>query len=169
MLNFVGNVIWLVSSLCIIPIVYLIYAIILFPLFPFLLPVIKLTFLPFGRELVTQSYLSQFHESSTLDETAKSFNDTKRVVRIIANIVWPLLIGWQLALLHIIAALLSIIWGLFFFFTLVGPVAGLVNAKVHLKLVPVAFTPFGRTIISADVAKKLNDIKAEREVKDITG
>ena len=39
----------------------------------------------------------------------------------------------------------------------------------HFRMVPVAFMPFGRKVISKELAKKLRDIRAEKDLKDIIG
>jgi len=165
MLNFIGNVIWLVTSWWV-ALIYLFGAILLFPLFPFLIPVIRLVILPFGKELVTPAYLEKFN---TKVEPSNNFSEAKGIVRTLANVVWPLLIGWILALSHLIAGLLNILGGVVFCWTLVGFAAGIVNARVHFRLIPASFAPFGRVVISADVAKRLNEINTEKEVKEITG
>ena len=36
-------------------------------------------------------------------------------------------------------------------------------------MVPVAFAPFGRKVISKELAQKLRDMKADKDLKDITG
>ena len=56
----------------------------------------------------------------------------------VGNVLWVVLVGWWLALAHIIAAVAV---GL--------TIVGLPAAWVNLKLVPLAFTPFGRDIVPA--------------------
>ena len=167
MLNFIGNAFWLLSSWWV-ALTYLLGAIILFPLFPFLWPIVRFVFLPFGRELVTPRYLSQFKNVQSTGPN-KAFSDVKGIARILGNIIWPITIGWILALCHLIAGLLNLVCVVVFCWTIVGVGAGLINAKVHFSMIPAAFAPFGRVIISAEVAKKLKNIKADKEVEDITG
>ena len=167
MLNFIGNVFWLLISWYV-SLNYLILAILLFPLFGYLWPLVKFSFLPFGREFVSPSYLAQFKNVQSTGPN-KTFSDAKGFTRFLGKIIWPILIGWYMALGHLLSALLNIMFGIIFCWTIVGAIAGLANAKVHFSMIPVAFMPFGRVIISAEVAKKLKDIKAEKEVKDITG
>ena len=55
---------------------------------------------------------------------------------LIANVIWVVLFGWWLALGQLIAGVLLCI-------TIIGIPAGLVS----FKLVPLAFAPFGKTIV----------------------
>ena len=60
---------------------------------------------------------------------------------VIGNILWVVLVGWWLALAHLItAAALAI--------TLIG----LPLAWANLKLIPMALVPFGREVVPADHA-----------------
>lgn len=59
----------------------------------------------------------------------------------IGNVLWIVLAGIWLAIGHVIAAIAS-------FITIIGIPLGL----AHLKLIPVALTPLGREIVSADEA-----------------
>ena len=61
----------------------------------------------------------------------------------IGNILWFLLCGWWLALLHLIT-------GVVLCLTLIGIPLGLAN----FKLIPVSLTPFGREIVSIDEAQR---------------
>jgi uncharacterized membrane protein YccF (DUF307 family) len=64
---------------------------------------------------------------------------------VIGNVLWLLLAGWWLALLHIAAALLLAI-----------TIIGFPLAIANLKLVPVALWPFGREIVkSTDITAAL--------------
>lgn len=54
----------------------------------------------------------------------------------VGNLLWVVLIGWWLALAHIVAAIVVAI-----------TIIGLPAAWVNLKLVPVTFMPFGRQVV----------------------
>ena len=54
----------------------------------------------------------------------------------VGNVLWIVLVGWWLAAVHIVSAVLLAI-------TLVGIPAAIVD----LKLVPIAFAPFGRRVV----------------------
>ena len=73
----------------------------------------------------------------------------------LGNILWVLTFGWLLALMHILAGLLNVL----FFWTIIA----IPNIVAHFRMVPVAFTPFGRKIISKELAKKLRNKKADDE------
>jgi len=55
---------------------------------------------------------------------------------LVGNVVWIILVGWELALGHIIAA-----------FLLAITIIGIPLALGNLKLVPISLTPFGRTVV----------------------
>ena len=109
------------------------------------------------------------NDSEELKTVSNNFSETKGIVRTLANVVWPISIGWILALSHLIAGLLNILGGVLFCWTIVGFAAGIVNARVHFRLIPASFAPFGRIIISSDVAKRLNEISTEKAVDEIIG
>lgn len=77
-----------------------------------------LTLWPFGREVVS-------------DPQAQC-----SVIRLLANIVWAVLFGWELALGHLLLALLC-------FITIIGIPFGL----QHLKLAGLSFIPLGKTVV----------------------
>ena len=141
MLALLGNFVWIITSWYI-PLMYLIGGVLFFPLLPFLWPVIKFSFLPFGRELVSKSYLEQFKQVESTAQfveesrfsSEKSFGDTGKKVRFLANVVWLLSFGWMLAIMHILAAVLSI----FLFWTIIA----IPNIGAHLRIIPIAFRPF---------------------------
>ena len=87
---------------------------------PFGVQSIKLgvaTMVPFGKEVVESP-----HANSTL--------------RVIFNLVWLILFGWEIALTHLVSALI-----------LAVTIIGLPFAKQHIKLIPLALFPFGRDLI----------------------
>tara|TARA_B100000676_G_C17902937_1_gene745645 strand:- start:141 stop:614 length:474 start_codon:yes stop_codon:yes gene_type:complete len=157
-MSLLGNAIWLVTSVYI-PIGYLIGGIILFPLLPFIYPIIGYCFLPFGREIVSTKYLKQFKDYEKSND--KDLDDASGLIRFLANIVWVVTFGWFLALLHIVAGILNVL--------LIWTIVAIPNIMAHFRMVPVAFMPFGRKVISKELAKKLRDIRAEKDLKDIIG
>ena len=152
---FLGNIIWLVTSFFV-PLSYLLGGIIFFPLLPFLWPVIKYSFLPFGREIVSTKYLKSFKEKNS-DES--NYEKASPVVRMLGNFIWVFTFGWILALLHILAGILNVL----FFWTIIA----IPNIMAHFRMVPVAFTPFGRKIISKELAKKLRGKTADDEFEKL--
>ena len=173
MLNFIGNVIWLITSWWVV-LIYLVGAIFFFPLFFLLWPLIRFIVLPFGRELVTPGYLQQFREDNEASNAisqyqAANISDLKGIVRTLANIVWPLTLGWILAACHIVAGLVNIFITVLLCWTIVYIPIGIVNAKAHFSMVPKVFAPFGLVIISSEVSKKLKGMKADSDIKRLTG
>jgi len=61
----------------------------------------------------------------------------------IGNVLWFLLAGWWLILLHVVTGVLLCI-------TIIGIPLGLAN----FKLIPVTFRPFGRDIVSIEEAER---------------
>ena len=67
---FLGNIIQLVTSIFE-PIGYLIGGIIFSPLLPFLWPVIKYSFLPFGRKIISKELAKKLRNELANDELEK--------------------------------------------------------------------------------------------------
>ncbi len=61
------------------------------------------------------------------------------VVSGVANVVWFVIAGWWLALLHIATAITQSL-----------TIIGLLNAVVGLKMIPVTCFPFGKRIVDRD-------------------
>lgn len=57
----------------------------------------------------------------------------------IMNILWFVLCGWWLALLHVVTALAQAI-----------TIIGVMNAIVNFKMIPVSCFPFGKRIVDVD-------------------
>jgi uncharacterized membrane protein YccF (DUF307 family) len=57
---------------------------------------------------------------------------------VVLNLIWILLPGLELAIIHLV---LAIVLGI--------TIIGLPFARQHVKLVPLALTPFGRSIVAA--------------------
>ena len=119
-MSVLGNVIWLIFGGLVVGLGYMIGGVTLCLTIigiPFGVQSIKLgvaALAPFGKEV---------HE-------APHANDT---LRVIFNVVWLVLFGWEIALAHLVLALILGI-----------TIIGLPFAKQHIKLVPLALFPFGR-------------------------
>jgi uncharacterized membrane protein YccF (DUF307 family) len=119
------NIIWLVLSGIWLAILYVIaglFACVLIVTIPFGIQAFKLagySLWPFGRTVIKKP--------------------TAGAGSVLGNVLWLLLIGWWLALGHIVTA-----------FALAITIIGIPLALGNLKLVPVALWPFGREIVSAD-------------------
>ena len=56
-------------------------------------------------------------------------------VNVILNIIWAVLFGWEITLMHLTAALILAI-----------TIVGIPFAQQHIKLIPLAIAPFGREL-----------------------
>jgi uncharacterized membrane protein YccF (DUF307 family) len=64
-------------------------------------------------------------------------------VRVLLNVIWFVLAGWWLILLHVVTGVLLCL-------TIIGIPLGLAN----FTLIPVTFRPFGRDIVSIEEAER---------------
>ncbi len=86
---------------------------------PFGIQAIKLgvaTMTPFGRELVEGE-------------------DANSTLRVVFNVLWIILFGWEIALAHLGSAIVLAI-----------TIVGIPFALQHIKLIPMALLPFGREL-----------------------
>lgn len=93
---------------------------------PFGIQAIKLgvaSFAPFGKEVVER-------------EGADSS------LRILFNVLWIVFFGWELAVAHLVLALLLAI-----------TILGIPFARQHLKLIPLSLLPFGRDLVAVEQAQ----------------
>ena len=121
-MRLIGNIIWLIFGGFLSGLGYIFGGLLLCLTIigiPFGLANIRLgfaTFAPFGKELVTDP-------------------DADGCLKTVMNVLWLVLFGWEIALLHLIhAAILTI--------TLIG----IPFAKQHIKLIPMSLLPFGRRL-----------------------
>ncbi|WP_204152850.1 YccF domain-containing protein [Leptolyngbya sp. CCY15150] len=121
-MSLLGNIIWLIFGGLIAAIGYIVGGLVICLTIigiPFGLQVIKIGFAsltPFGKEVV-------------VSDKANS------PLRIIFDIIWLVLFGWEIAIAHLVSALILAI-----------TIIGLPFAKQHFKLVIVALLPFGRDL-----------------------
>ncbi len=118
-----GNVVWLVFGGLIAALGYIIGGLLLCITvvgIPFGLQSMKIgvaTLTPFGKEVVE----------------VKQANST---LRILFNLLWLVLFGWEIALAHLLSALV-----------LTLTIVGIPFAKQHFKLIPLSLFPFGRNLL----------------------
>ncbi|MEN8163361.1 MAG: YccF domain-containing protein [Acidobacteriota bacterium] len=74
------------------------------------------TFAPFGKELVEEP-------------------DANSVLRVILNIIWIIFFGWEIAVAHLVSAAVLAI-----------TIIGIPFALQHIKLIPMALLPLGRSL-----------------------
>jgi uncharacterized membrane protein YccF (DUF307 family) len=130
----IGNILWLVLAGWWLALAYAIAALVMFILIitiPFGIQALKLAgfvIWPFGRTVVD-------------DPDA----DDRQGASVVGNVLWVLLAGWELALAHIVA-------GAMLCLTIIGIPFGVAS----FKMVPLAFVPFGRTVVSTEEADRLD-------------
>lgn len=121
-MSLLGNIIWLIFGGLIAGLVYIFAGMLLLLTIvgiPFGLQSIKLgfaSFAPFGKEVVERE-------------------DANSPLRLIFNIIWIVLFGWEIVVTHLIFALILGI-----------TIIGIPFAKQHIKLIPLALLPFGRDL-----------------------
>jgi len=120
-MSFLGNLIWLIFGGLITGLGYIIGGLLLCVTvvgIPFGLQSINLgvaTFAPFGKEVVSTG------SSGSL--------------KIVFDVVWIILFGWEIAMAHLVSALILTI-----------TIVGVPFAKQHIKLIPVALFPFSQEL-----------------------
>lgn len=121
-MSLLGNIIWLIFGGLVAGLGYIIGGLLICVTIvgiPFGLQSIKLgvaTFAPFGKEVVER-------------EGANS------PLRILFNVIWIILFGWEIVVAHLVGALLLGI-----------TIIGIPFALQHIKLIPLALLPFGRDL-----------------------
>jgi uncharacterized membrane protein YccF (DUF307 family) len=121
-MSLLGNIIWLIFGGFLAGLGYIFGGLMLCITIigiPFGIQSIKIgiaTFAPFGKEIVE-------------GENANS------PLRILFNLIWIILFGWEIAIAHLIGALLLGI-----------TIIGIPFALQHIKLIPLALFPFGRDL-----------------------
>jgi uncharacterized membrane protein YccF (DUF307 family) len=121
-MRLLGNIVWLVFGGLIAGLAYIVSGFLLCLTIigiPFGLQTMKLgvaTLLPFGKEIQTSP-------------------DADSPLRIVLNVIWLILFGWEIALNHAFWALVLAI-----------TVIGIPFALQHVKLIPLSLLPFGRTL-----------------------
>lgn len=121
-LSFLGNVLWLIFGGLLSGLGYILGGLVMcltIVLIPFGWANIKLgfaTFTPFGKELITAP-------------------DADKTLNVVLNVIWLIFFGWEIALIHLVHAVLLAI-----------TILGIPFAKQHVKLIPMSLFPFGRRL-----------------------
>jgi len=95
------------------------------------------TLAPFGRELVSRRDVTGYDSIGTSE------------LGMLANIVWFVLAGWWLLILHVTAAIAAAV-----------SVIGIPFAWAHLKLAAAAIAPVGKIVVPGEVAVEIDREKA---------
>ncbi|MBX3050457.1 MAG: YccF domain-containing protein [Caldilineaceae bacterium] len=117
-----GNLIWLIFGGLIAALGYIIAGLLL---------CLTIVGIPFGMQSVKIGIASLAPFGKEVVEVERA-NST---LRVLFNIIWLVLFGWEIALAHLLSALVL-------FITIIG----IPFAKQHIKLVPLALFPFGREL-----------------------
>lgn len=131
----IGNVIWFIFAGWSLGLVWLLAAavscvsIVLLPIAPTCVRLAYFSAVPFGREVIDQR---------TLDGT--SSDATTQTVRASLNVLWLLIVGWWLALIHLV-------WGVGLCLTLIGIPFGI----QAFKIAGAAWWPVGKAVVSKEV------------------
>jgi uncharacterized membrane protein YccF (DUF307 family) len=121
-MSILGNIIWLIFGGFLTGLGYIIGGLLLCLTIvgiPFGVQSIKVgvaSFAPFGKEVVEGEYANS-------------------PLRVVFNIIWLVLFGWEIALAHLVHALV-----------LAVTIIGIPFALQHIKLIPLALFPFGRDL-----------------------
>jgi uncharacterized membrane protein YccF (DUF307 family) len=120
-MSVIGNIIWLVFGGFVAGMEYILGGLLMCLTvvgIPFGVQSIRLgvsTFAPFGKEVV--------------DSTRQG------ALKLVFDVIWILLFGWEIAMTHLVSALVLAI-----------TVVGIPFAKQHVKLVPIALFPFSKDL-----------------------
>ena len=118
-----GNVVWLVFGGLIAALGYIIGGLLL---------CITVVGIPFGMQSMKIGV-------ATLTPFGKEVVEVKQAnsaLRILFNLLWLVLFGWEIALAHLLSALI-----------LAVTILGIPFAKQHVKLIPLSLFPFGRNLL----------------------
>ena len=118
-----GNVVWLVFGGLIAALGYIIGGLLL---------CITIVGIPFGMQSMKIGV-------ATLTPFGKEVVEVKQAnsaLRILFNLLWLVLFGWEIALAHLLSALI-----------LAVTIVGIPFAKQHVKLIPLSLFPFGRNLL----------------------
>jgi len=117
-----GNIIWLIFGGFLSGMGYIIGG---------LLVCLTIVGIPFGKQAIKLGVVTMapFGKEITPTDEAADF------LKILFNILWAVLFGWEIAVSHLVHGLILAI-----------TVVGLPFARQHFKLISIALAPFGREI-----------------------
>ena len=117
-----GNLIWLVFGGFLAGMGYILGG---------LLVCLTIVGIPFGKQAIKLGLatMAPFGKTIIAAEDAGDFG------KILFNIIWAVLFGWEIAVAHLVHGLI-----------LAVTIIGIPFAKQHFKLIPIALAPFGRQI-----------------------
>ncbi len=121
-MSLLGNILWLIFGGLIAGLGYILGGLltcITIVGIPFGIQAMKIgvaTFAPFGKQI-------------------QELPDANSPLRLVLNVIWLVVVGWEIALAHAASALVLAI-----------TIIGIPFAMQHLKLIPLALLPFGREL-----------------------
>ena len=120
-MSLLGNIIWLIFGGLIAGIEYVLAGLLL---------CLTIVGIPFGLQSIRMG-------RSVLTPFGKKVVDAKHQgpLKLVFDVLWIVLFGWEIALTHLLFALLLAI-----------TIIGIPFAKQHLKLIPVALLPFNKEL-----------------------
>lgn len=99
----------------------------------------KMSLMPFGNDIIHVKYLEP--KSAVLNTLGS-----------VLNIVWFILFGWWLCLVHIFVGIAQCV-----------SIIGIPTGLAHFKLVPISLLPVGQRVVPKDIAKLARQHAAEKE------
>lgn len=139
-----GNIIWLVLGGWVVFLFYTLSAIVFFPAFIPLWRLAKYAAWPFGKDVLSQWQLNKYRDLIGSEQFESDAKVVLRHTSTAMNIIWMLTFGWLLALMHLIASILNLI---FIFLIITIP-----NISAHWKLIPTALMPFNKVVLPKEIA-----------------
>jgi uncharacterized membrane protein YccF (DUF307 family) len=121
-MSFLGNVIWLIFGGFLTGLGYIIGG---------LLICLTIIGIPFGIQSIKLGFAAMTPFGKEVVESREAYS----TLHLIFNVIWLVLFGWEIAVVHLLSALL-----------LAVTIVGIPFAVQHLKLVPLALFPFGRDL-----------------------
>jgi len=120
-MNLLGNVIWLVFGGLVAGMEYIISGLVL---------CLTIVGIPFGLRSMKLGL-------ATLAPFGKEITDAEHPgpLKLVFDVVWIFLFGWEIAITHLVSALILAI-----------TVVGIPFARQHIKLIPVALFPFNKDL-----------------------
>lgn len=121
-MSLLGNIIWLVFGGLVAGLGYIIGGLLL---------CLTIIGIPFGLQAINLGVatLAPFGKTVVAEENAGG------CLRLVFNVIWIVLFGWEIALAHLVSAGILAI-----------TIIGLPFAAQHIKLIPVALMPFSYTL-----------------------
>lgn len=120
-MSLLGNLVWLIFGGLLVGMMYILFGAVL---------CLTVVGIPFGLQAIHLGV-------ATLAPFGKTVIATPRqsTLKILFDVIWILLFGWEIAMAHLTMALILAI-----------TIVGLPFAKQHIKLIPVALFPFSQDL-----------------------